>query len=69
MIAAGSLMLYNSYDPKSKERLGSDPIAIFEKIMEEKYPPWKSTYELVLTGDIDGVDCVFPNLIYHFNEN
>ena len=30
MIAAGSIMLYNSYDPKNKERLDKDPITVYE---------------------------------------
>ena len=72
MIAAGKIMLINSYAGGQDDRKNKDPITVTEEILEEKYPPWKSTYEMVVTGEVtvegkdDPVDCVMPNLVYCF---
>ena len=74
MIAAGKIMLYNSYAGGQEDKMAKDPITVREDILNEKYPSWKSTYEMVVTGEYteegkDGsepIDCVMPNLVYHF---
>lgn len=72
MIAAGKIMLLNSYAGNNEAKKAKDPITVREEILEEKYPPWKSTYEMVVSGEYtekegdDPIDCIMPNLIYQF---
>ena len=48
-----------------ENRLNKTPIEVTFDILGEHYPTWKETYELVIGAELEGVDVLMPNLVYH----
>ena len=69
MLSSGKIILYNSYAMQPQvDRLAKNPLQVTFDILEEHYPDWKDTYEIIIGAESAGTDVMMPNLVYHIKK-
>ena len=66
MISYGTSTVYSSYGPDSKKRLHMNIPEAIENVTKKPFPAWRKILPLGVSGAKDGVDCVLPDVRFHY---